>query len=109
MKQDHFNILRKISNSKNITQRQLASNLGFSLGKLNYCLKALKSKGLVKIDNFKKNKNRFNPESKSNYFYVLTPKGISQKTRLAINFMKRKMEEYDELKKEVESLKQKHK
>ena len=58
--QDHLNILRKISNSKNITQRQLATTLGFSLGKLNYCLKALKHKGLVKINNFKKNKNRFN-------------------------------------------------
>tara|TARA_B110000116_G_C16466050_1_gene415980 strand:+ start:168 stop:503 length:336 start_codon:yes stop_codon:yes gene_type:complete len=107
--QDHLNILRKISNSKNITQRQLATTLGFSLGKLNYCLKALKHKGLVKINNFKKNKNRFNLQSKSNYFYVVTPEGISQKTKLALNFMKRKMEEYEELKKEIESLKKKRK
>ena len=66
-----------------------------SLGKLNYCLKALKVKGLVKISNFKKNPN------KSNYIYILTPKGITQKTKLTINFMKRKMKEYEELKKEI--------
>ena len=107
--QDHFNILRKISNSKNITQRKLASNLGLSLGKLNYCLKALKSKGLVKINNFKKNKNRFNPKSKNNYFYVLTPKGISHKTRITIDFMQRKMQEYDELKQEITNFKKKEK
>ena len=101
MDQDHFDILRKIGNTKNITQRQLASNLGFSLGKLNYCIKALKKKGLVKIKNFEKNPN------KERYLYVLTPKGIAQKTKLAINFMKRKMREYDELKKEVESQKEK--
>ena len=92
---DHFNVLRKIQNKPEFTQRQLAEDLGFSLGKLNYCLKALKVKGLVKISNFKKNPN------KSNYIYILTPKGITQKTKLTINFMKRKMHEYDELKKEI--------
>ena len=75
----------------------MAKDLGFSLGKLNYCLKALKEKGLVKIDNFKKNPNKIN------YFYVLTPKGISKKTQMTINFMKRKMKEYDELKQEVDN------
>jgi EPS-associated MarR family transcriptional regulator len=65
------------------------------LGKLNYCLKALKSKGLVKIENFRKN------PKKINYIYVLTPKGIAEKTKLTINFMAKKMEEYEELKKEV--------
>ena len=73
----------------------MAEGLGFSLGKLNYCLKALKAKGLIKISNFKKNPNKIN------YFYMLTPKGISEKTKLTINFMKRKMKEYDELKKEL--------
>ncbi len=92
---DHFNVLRKIQNKPNSTQRELAEELGFSLGKLNYCLKALQSKGLVKIKNFKKNPNKIN------YFYVLTPKGIAEKTKLTINFMKRKMKEYDELKKEL--------
>ena len=94
--QDHFNVLRKIKNKPNSTQRELAEELGFSLGKLNYCLKALKSKGLVKIENFAKNPNKLN------YIYVLTPKGISEKSKLTINFMKRKMNEYDELKKELE-------
>jgi len=94
--QDHLNILRKIKNRPRTTQRQLAEELGFSLGKLNYCLNALKVKGLIKINNFKKN-----PE-KLNYIYVLTPRGISEKTKLTLNFMKRKMREYDELKKEIE-------
>ena len=82
---DHFEVLRKINNRPNSTQRELAKELGFSLGKLNYCLKALKNKGLVKIENFTKNPNKLN------YIYVLTSKGISEKTKLTINFMKRKM------------------
>jgi EPS-associated MarR family transcriptional regulator len=93
--QDHFNVLRKISNKPESTQRELAEDLGFSLGKLNYCLRALNNKGLIKMKNFKKNPN------KMNYIYVLTPKGIAEKTKLTFNFMKRKMREYDELKKEV--------
>jgi len=93
--QDHFNVLRKIQNKPESTQRELAKELGFSLGKLNYCLKALKYKGLIKINNFKKNPKKFN------YIYILTPKGIGEKTKLTINFMKRKMEEYDELEKEI--------
>ena len=93
--QDHFNVLRKIDKSPKSTQRELAGELGFSLGKLNYCLKSLKNKGLVKITNFKKNPNKIN------YIYVLTPKGISEKTKLTLNFMKTKMKEYEELKKEI--------
>ena len=93
--QDHLNLLRKIKNKPESSQRELAEELGFSLGKLNYCLKALKDKGLVKINNFRKN------PKKISYIYVLTPKGISEKTKLTINFMKRKMREYDELKKEL--------
>ena len=94
---DHFNVLRKIKNNPDSSQRQLAGELGFSLGKLNYCLKALQNKGLVKIKNFKKNPNKLN------YLYVLTPKGLAIKTQLTINFMKRKMHEYDELKKELKN------
>ena len=94
--QDHFNVLRKIQNKPESTQRELAEELGFSLGKLNYCLKALKAKGLIKINNFKRNPNKIN------YIYVLTPKGIAERTQLTLNFMKRKMEEYDELKKEIQ-------
>ena len=93
--QDYLNLLRKIKRNPQFSQRELAGELGFSLGKLNYCLRALKSKGLVKISNFKKNPNKIN------YIYIITPKGISQKTKLTINFMKRKMHEYDELKKEL--------
>ena len=94
-KQDHLNLLRKITNKPQSSQRELAGELGFSLGKLNYILKSLKDKGLIKIKNFEKNKNKLN------YIYLLTPKGISEKTKLTLNFMKRKMKEYDELKKEL--------
>jgi len=93
---DHFDVLRKIQKKPETTQRELAEELGFSLGKLNYCLKALHAKGLIKMQNFKKN------PKKINYIYVLTPKGIAEKTKLTINFMKRKMNEYDELKKELD-------
>ena len=92
---DHFNVLRKIQQKPESRQRELAEDLGFSLGKLNYCLKALKDKGFVKIKNFKKNPNKIN------YIYVLTPKGVTEKAKLTINFMKRKIQEYDELKSEV--------
>ena len=93
--QDYFDLLRKIKNRPTSSQRVLAEELGFSLGKLNYCINALKNKGLVKIKNFTDNPRKLN------YIYVLTPKGISEKTKLTINFMKRKMKEYDELKKEL--------
>ena len=94
--QDYLNILRKIDSSTDITQRKLAKELGFSLGKLNYCLKALQKKGLVKLQNFKKKPNKIR------YLrYVITPKGISERTNLTIDFMKRKLKEYDELKKEL--------
>jgi len=93
--QDYLNLLRKIQKKTKTTQRELADELGFSLGKLNYCLKALKLKGLIKINNFKRNPNKLN------YIYDLTPKGVAKKTKLTINFMMRKMKEYDELKKEI--------
>tara|TARA_Y100000768_G_scaffold387410_1_gene378592 strand:- start:1062 stop:1367 length:306 start_codon:yes stop_codon:yes gene_type:complete len=97
---DQFEILRKIKSKPNSSQRELANSLGFSLGKLNYCLKALQSKGLVKITNFQKKSNKLKYIQ-----YVLTPKGIAERTKLTINFMKRKMKEYDELKKELEEKK----
>tara|TARA_Y100000996_G_C22310641_1_gene556090 strand:+ start:169 stop:492 length:324 start_codon:yes stop_codon:yes gene_type:complete len=93
--EDQFEVLRKIKTNPKATQRELAKDLGFSLGKLNYCLKGLKTKGLIKINNFSKNPNKIN------YIYILTPKGIAEKTKLTINFMKRKMKEYEELKKEI--------
>ena len=94
--EEYFQILRKINKKPKISQRELAKNMGISLGKLNYCLKALQNKGLIKIKNFQKN------PKKLNYIYVLTPKGIAEKTKLTVNFMRLKMKEYDELKKEIE-------
>ena len=93
---DHFEVLRKIQKKPETSQRELAEKLGFSLGKLNYCLKSLQKKGFVKLQNFQKQSNKIN------YLrYVITPKGISERTKLTINFMKRRMREYDELKKEL--------
>jgi EPS-associated MarR family transcriptional regulator len=93
---DLFNLLRKINTKQDFSQRELAKDMGFSLGKLNYCLKALKEKGLIKINNFQKNKNKLN------YIYILTPEGVSQKTKLTIKFMQKIMYQYDELKKEID-------
>ena len=94
---DNFEVLRKIHKTHKASQREMAKDLGFSLGKLNYCLKALKDKGFVKINNFQKQKKKI-------YYiqYVLTPKGIAERTRLTVNFMKTKMKEYDDLKKELD-------
>ena len=94
---DQFEVLRKIEKVKKSSQRELAQELGFSLGKLNYCLKSLQSKGFVKLKNFQKQPNKIKYLK-----YVITPKGISERTKLTMNFMKRKMREYDELKKELE-------
>ena len=93
--EDEFNLMRTLNKNPRASQRELADDLGFSLGKLNYCLKALQDKGLIKINNFKNNKNKIN------YIYRLTPKGISTKTNLTINFKKKKMREYDELRREI--------
>jgi EPS-associated MarR family transcriptional regulator len=101
LNQDHLDILRNIEKSSKVTQRELAVKSGLSLGKLNYCLKELKKKGYVKIKNFEKNQN------KKKYLYILTPIGIKQKTILLVNFMKRKMNEYDELKEELNKIKKK--
>ena len=94
--QQEFNLLRQISKKPNANQREFATDLEISLGKLNYVLKELKKKGLIKIRNFRNNQN------KSGYLYLLTPKGIAEKTRVTINFMKIKIKEYDQLKKELE-------
>lgn len=94
--EDHFQLLRKLHKKPDTSQRELAEELGFSLGKLNYCLNALITKGLIKINSFKHKRN------KAQYFkYVITPRGISERTKLTVNFMKKKMKEYDELKREL--------
>ena len=94
---DNFEVLRTINKQPNLSQRKLADKLGFSLGKLNYIIKALKDKGLIKINNFSKNPNKLN------YVYIFTPKGISEKTKLTVSFMKRKMIEYEELKEDLKN------
>ena len=99
MKQEILNILRQVSKDSNISQRNMAKNLNMSIGKLNYCLKELQKKGLVKIKNFKTHPNKIG------YAYLLTPKGILEKTKITVNFMKRKMREYEELKSELEKTK----
>jgi len=97
---DEFEVLRKISKSPDNSQRKMARDLGFSLGKLNYCIKELKKKGFIKIKNFKQNENKLNSLQ-----YILTPKGINERMQLTLNFMRRKIKEYDELKKEFEQSK----
>jgi len=93
--EDDFELLRKIQRKPKSSQRELALELGFSLGKLNYCLKELQKKGLIKINNFKRSNNKIN------YIYVLTPRGIDHRLKLTIKFMKKKIQEYDELKSEI--------
>ena len=93
--QDHFEVLRKMQEKPETPQRKLAEELGFSLGKLNYCLKRLNEHGLIKVKRFT------NSNNKLSYIYVLTPRGMRARTKLTINYMKQKMKEYDELKKEL--------
>ena len=93
--QEEFEILREISKNPKSSQRKIAGMLNISVGKINYCLKALRKKGLIKLKNFTKN------PKKTNYLYILTAKGISEKTKITINFMKKSMQEYDELKNEL--------
>ena len=96
----HLKVLRHLEQNPEVTQRELAEHLGVSLGKANYCLKALISKGFVKARNFN-NSNR-----KSAYLYMLTPQGIDEKARISVAFLKRKMHEYEQLKHEIAQLEQ---
>jgi EPS-associated MarR family transcriptional regulator len=94
-KEIELQILRNIHNSKQINQRNLSKHTGFSLGKVNYCIKELKKKGLVKLINFINNKKKIS------YLYILTPKGISKKTKLTLDFLERKYKEYEDLRSEI--------
>ena len=94
----HFRVMDLIHKHPNISQRELAKQAGISLGSMHYCLKALAQKGWLKAGNFKKNPD------KSVYLYLLTSEGISQKSKLAIDFLKRKKQEYHQLKLEIDSL-----
>ena len=95
----HLKVLRHLEENPEVSQRELAEELGISLGKANYCLKALINKGLIKASNFKNNAN------KRAYLYVLTPKGIETKARISVRFLRHKIEEYEALKLEIEQLK----
>ena len=96
----YFRTMRILQDNPDLTQRELADKLGVSVGGLNYCLKALIEKGLVKMQNFRHSKNKFG------YVYLLTPDGIARKAALTGHFLKRKIEEYEALKDEIEVLKQ---
>jgi EPS-associated MarR family transcriptional regulator len=95
----YFRVMRLLEENPDLTQRELAEKLGISVGGLNYCLKALMEKGLVKMKNFANSKNKFG------YVYVLTPTGMAERAAITQRFLKRKMEEYEALKAEIESLK----
>lgn len=94
-KEDEFRVLRVISSDPRKSQRNLANELGFSLGKLNYSIQALKRKGFIKINNFSNKKNKLE------YMYLLTPKGIYHKSKMAYFFMKQIMKEYEDIKTET--------
>jgi EPS-associated MarR family transcriptional regulator len=94
----NFRVMRLIENSPELTQRELANLLGLSVGGVNYCLKALIQKGFVKVSNFKQSKNKFG------YIYLLTPAGVGEKIRLTTSFLERKMQEYEAIKAEIETL-----
>lgn len=95
----YFRVMRILEENPDLTQRELAEKLGVSVGALNYCLKALTEKGWVKMQSFNQSKNKFG------YVYLLTPRGILEKTSLTSAFLRRKLEEYEALKSEIESLK----
>ena len=94
-----LDLLRKLESNPEYTQRELSKEMGVSLGKVNYCIKKLTEKGWIKLTNFKQNPN------KVGYVYILTPRGIEEKTKLTFSFLKRKVIEYEVLKKEITALK----
>ena len=96
---DRYKVLRTLESNPQVSQRELAKTLGYSLGKLNYCLSALKEKGWVKVENFR------NSQNKTSYLYKLTPAGIVERARVTQRFLTRKLEEHEELQREIEQLK----
>ena len=94
----YFRVMRILQENPDLTQRELAERLGISVGGLNYCLKALMEKGLVKMKNFTYSKNKFG------YVYVLTPSGIAEKAAITRRFLQRKIAEYEALRLEIEAL-----
>lgn len=95
----HYQILKTLETEPDISQRELAKKMEISVGKVNYCVKALLEKGFIKATNFKNSKNKIG------YTYFLTPKGIRQKTLLTQRFLERKVKEYESLEQEIRALK----
>ena len=95
----HYGLLKTLENNPGLSQRDLAKRLGVSLGKVNFCLNALVTKGSLKISNFRNNENKLA------YAYLLTPRGVEEKARITLDFLKHKMQEYEQLKKEIAELK----
>lgn len=93
-----YKILKRLEDNPEMSQRELAGELGISLGRVNYCIQALIEKGLVKAKNFR------NSKKKTGYAYLLTPRGIEEKIKITAYFLKRKVEEYAALEKEIEQL-----
>jgi len=93
-----YRLLKLLDQNPNLTQRQMAEEMGISLGKFNYCLKELVKKGIVKIERFKSSDN------KAAYMYILTSRGIEEKTRITVSFLRRKLEEFEEIKKQIDEL-----
>lgn len=94
----HYTLLKMLEENPGLSQRDLAKKLGISLGKVNFCLKALVEKGSVKINNFRNNENKLA------YAYLLTPIGLEQKARMTVEFLQIKVREYERLKAEIEAL-----
>lgn len=94
-----YRLLKLIESNAQLSQREIAKQMGVSLGKTNYCLKALLDKGFIKVRNF------YNNKSKNAYMYLLTPKGIEEKAQVTYRFLQRKINEYEEIKIEIENLK----
>lgn len=94
----HYKLLKILEENPDVTQRELAASLGISLGKANYCVRALIGRGLLKVDNFRRNPNKLG------YVYLLTPRGIEEKAQIAVRFLRHKRQEFDALKAEIEGL-----
>jgi EPS-associated MarR family transcriptional regulator len=94
----HYSLLKTLGENPGLSQREIAKRLGVSLGKVNYCLNALVEKGSLKINNFR------NSENKLAYAYILTPRGIEQKARMTVEFLRIKMQEFEQLKAEISEL-----
>lgn len=94
-----YGLLKTLENNPSLSQRDMAKRLGISLGKVNFCLNALVEKGCLKVNNFR------NSENKLAYAYVLTPHGIEERARMTVHFLKHKVQEYEQLRAEIEELK----